>query len=99
MKKWFTAIWDLKKINPGKIFSDIKSKNMSDINIDQLKRDIKMHFKVNPYGQAYVDALEQSYSEYGEQGVKTQLLYILANARAITSVGKELKKQWEKGII
>ena len=80
-----------------KIMSDAFSRNMT--NISELKRQIRENFKVDAYGQSYVDSMEQAYSEYGEDGIKSQLLYILSNAKAITPLGKELRKKWQSGII
>jgi len=37
------------------------------------------NFKLNPYAIAYIDALEQSLAEYGQDGIKTQILYIVSN--------------------
>ena len=33
----------------------------------------------NAYARAYCEAARQSYDEYGEEGLKTQILYILNN--------------------
>mgnify|MGYP003661630662 CR=1 FL=1 len=33
----------------------------------------------NRYAVAYCDAAQQSYDDYGEEGLKTQILYILNN--------------------
>lgn len=63
------------------------------MSIIEIKEKVVKHFKVDAYGRVYLDALEQSESEYGEQGIKTQVLYILSNARAVGTEGKLVKKE------
>ena len=53
----------------------------------------KNHFKLSGAGRVYLDALGRCESEYGEKGVKVQILYILSNARAVGDEGKQAKKR------
>lgn len=57
---------------------------------------IKLNHK-NQYAIAYCDAAEQSYEDYGEEGLKAQIMYILNNCgtwrgEKARSVKAELKK-------
>ena len=47
--------------------------------------------KISRYALIYVAALYQAEAMYGERGVKTQILYILTNIRAMTPEQKEAK--------
>jgi hypothetical protein len=49
-------------------------------------------FVLNPYAKTYVRALSLAESEYGEEGVKTQILYILNNVTARGEIQKAAKK-------
>ena len=48
-------------------------------------------FKLNPYAQAYTDALQQSEDEYGDEGVRCQCLYIASNIRPRGDIQKAVK--------
>jgi hypothetical protein len=50
-------------------------------------------FKLNPYAMTYVDSLDDSEAMYGEDGVRTQAVYIAVNLRAATPEQKEAKKK------
>jgi len=50
-------------------------------------------FKLNQYAMAYVDALEQSLSEHGQEGIKTQILYIVSNLHPRGQKQTEAKKK------
>ena len=56
-------------------------------------RDIILEagFKLNPYANSYVEALSRAEAVYGEEGVRTQILYILGNIRARGQKQKEAK--------
>lgn len=49
-------------------------------------------FDLNPFARAYVGALHEAERLYGEDGVRTQILYILNNVRAKGLKQKEAKK-------
>jgi len=55
-------------------------------------------FKLNPYAQAYVDALEESERQYGEDGVKCQIAYIISNIRGKGEKQKTAKKALQKAM-
>ena len=40
----------------------------------------------NPYAKQYVEVIRRSYEEYGQHGVKVQILYVLSN---ILDIDKE----------
>jgi hypothetical protein len=55
---------------------------------------------LNPYAQAYLDAMPEAHAMYGMKGVRTQVLYFLNNVRAKGDEQKALKKEllkWAKG--
>jgi hypothetical protein len=44
---------------------------------------IREHFaegKLDDYGKTYLSALAKSYDQYGDSGLRTQVLYIIGNA-------------------
>ncbi len=49
-------------------------------------------FVLNPYAKIYVRALSLAEAEYGEEGVKTQILYILNNVTARGETQQAAKK-------
>jgi hypothetical protein len=53
-------------------------------------------FKLDGYAETYVNALPRAEAEYGERGVRVQILYILSNMRASGPKQKEAKKQLQK---
>jgi hypothetical protein len=53
-------------------------------------------FTLNPYAATYVGALQRAEDEYGEEGVKVQILYICNNLRAKGEAQKEVKKKLMK---
>ncbi len=50
-------------------------------------------FKLNEYAAAYAGALHRAEAEYGEEGVRTQILYILSNLRAYGTEQQAAKKR------
>jgi len=48
---------------------------------------------LNAYARQYVDAAAQAFREYGDEGLRVQLFYILSNLRATTPTLKRLKKE------
>lgn len=53
-----------------------------DINdrMDWIRRKVA-EAKINEYGKTYLAHLSTSYNEYGEHGMKVQVLYIVSNCR------------------
>lgn len=51
------------------------------------------NFKMNPYALDYYGALERSYNEYGDSGLRTQIVYIFANIRAFKGIQQTIKKE------
>jgi len=49
-------------------------------------------FKMNAYAQTYFDAFGQAYAMYGDEGVKTQILYLHSNLRPRGEEQKYAKK-------
>jgi len=49
-------------------------------------------FKHNPYAETYISGLDEAEAMYGTDGVKTQILYIISNLKAMTPEQKEAKK-------
>jgi len=67
---------------------------MTNYSVEELRAKVLKHFKV--YEMSYLDSMNQARLEYGLRGVKTQLLYVLCNARAIGKEGKEVRKELTK---
>lgn len=59
-------------------------------------RILEGNFKMNAYARTYFDALHQSFIEYGEHGLKTQIIYIFSNIRARKGVQQTIKKELMK---
>lgn len=69
-------------------------------NAEQIQEMIlKAGFKMNPYAQAYFNAMKEAedtahrYGATPEEALKTQVLYFFNNAKARTPEQKETKKK------
>jgi len=49
----------------------------------------------NEYAVIYAEAMPKSFEEYGEEGVRVQILYILSN---ILDIDEEFEVPWEGAI-
>lgn len=54
---------------------------------------LEADFKMNPYAKTYFNALERTEQDYGEHGVKTQIIYILTNIRAKKGKQQQIKQE------
>jgi hypothetical protein len=68
--------------------------DLTSSNVRKIIRDA--NFKLNPYAQTYVDALEDSEAMYGTRGVSDQIAYILSNLRASGPEQQAAKKKLQK---
>ena len=48
---------------------------------------------MNAYARTYFDSLHTSFIEYGERGLKTQIIYIFTNIRARKGIQQTIKKE------
>lgn len=93
---------DVKRESGGAFISNtysntkIKDSGISE-DISALQSFLRRNFKINEYSQPYLDSMDTSYALYGLNGVKTQVLYFLSNARASTPAGKKYAKMAKKG--
>lgn len=65
--------------------------------LEELRNYIEGNFRLNPQGSAYLSDIETSFNLYGIDGVKTQIVYVMSNARPLTDAGKKYKKAVVKG--
>ena len=65
---------------------------MITITVAQVRSTIVNNFKVDVYRQSYLLGLELVESRFGIAGLKSQVLYVLANAMAKGEAGKKAKK-------
>jgi hypothetical protein len=61
--------------------------------VELLSEDIWDYESMNARTIAYISALPESYHTYGEDGIRTQVLYIVSNLKATTDKQKQAKKQ------
>lgn len=53
-------------------------------------------FKMNPYAKSYFNAFPRSEREYGERGLKAQVLYFFSNCKARGEEQQRVKKELMK---
>ena len=56
----------------------------------------KAGFKMNVYAHSYFNAFPNAELEYGEDGVRTQILYFFSNAKAMNAEQKAVKEELMK---
>lgn len=68
------------------------------MNINECIKIMKSEVK-DAYAQSYLDAIPQSIEEYGKEGLRVQLLYVLENCRSWKGEqAREIKKFARKWI-
>lgn len=61
--------------------------------IEIMKRIRGAGFKMNGYAQSYFNNFPEAEEQYGERGLKSQVLYFFSNQKARTPEQKNVKKE------
>lgn len=60
--------------------------------------DNTVYYQVDGYGMTYLNAMDQSWEEYGVEGISMQLLYIANNIKAGNKTIEKSLIAWSKKV-